>query len=376
MTQAIHHVQLNEKLQQCYDILDSIQKTYRNYNGEYIQLVQAHPQTMNNFFDAYEADILSNFKIYRIERKAEIEELLKQETERKQAKLEKAALKKLEQEQKAEEAKRAAEEAKGVKPTGKAPAKAQAKGKGGKDEKPVLDVPQLEVPKVIPYKSEMGNDYIKEGKNLDMISKICWGTFSTKFQQVYLSGNLKLAEAILSSYDKWIASSSSVAYFSTLNIMMDELTDGRFSVMYFYNTVEQKILRRINVNSLIGEAFDSKNHKGTETLKEFLAKIGIAFDGPYLSTYVGTLLRISNHILVRERAMYLSLAEKLQLPPNPLIIQDSPDFNEVIAVSKFTVTDHQTKIIEDQFIQNSNQEFMEKLNNMNLSNINFNIRSI
>jgi hypothetical protein len=187
---------------------------------------------------------------------------------------------------------------------------------------------------------------------------------------------VKLAEAILSSYDKWIASSSSVAYFSTLNIMMDELTNGRFSVMYFYNTVEQKILRRINVNTLIGEAFDSKNHNGSETLKEFLAKIGIAFDGPYLSTYVGTLLRISNHILVRERAMYLSLAEKLQLPPNPLIIQDSPDFNEVIAVSKFTVTDHQTKIIEDQFIQNSNQEFMEKLNNMNLSNINFNIRSI
>jgi hypothetical protein len=158
--------------------------------------------------------------------------------------------------------------------------------------------------------------------------------------------------------------------------MMDELTNGRFSVMYFYNTVEQKILRRINVNTLIGEAFDSKNHNGSETLKEFLSKIGIAFDGPYLSTYVGTLLRISNHILVRERAMYLSLAEKLQLPPNPLIIQDSPDFNEVIAVSKFTVTDHQTKIIEDQFIQNSNQEFMEKLNNMNLSNINFNIRSI
>lgn len=172
MTQAIHHVQLNEKLQQCYDILDSIQKTYRNYNGEYIQLVQAHPQTMNNFFDAYEADILSNFKIYRIERKAEIEELLKQETERKQAKLEKAALKKLEQEQKAEEAKRAAEEAKGVKPTGKAPAKAQAKGKGGKDEKPVLDVPQLEVPKVIPYKSEMGNDYIKERPLEEIVTKL------------------------------------------------------------------------------------------------------------------------------------------------------------------------------------------------------------
>ena len=43
MTQAIHHVQLNEKLKECFEILDAIQKTYRNYNGEYIQLVQAHP---------------------------------------------------------------------------------------------------------------------------------------------------------------------------------------------------------------------------------------------------------------------------------------------------------------------------------------------
>ena len=39
MTHAIHHVQLNEKLQNCFEILDSIQKTYRNYNDEYIKLV-------------------------------------------------------------------------------------------------------------------------------------------------------------------------------------------------------------------------------------------------------------------------------------------------------------------------------------------------
>lgn len=187
---------------------------------------------------------------------------------------------------------------------------------------------------------------------------------------------VKLAEAILSSYDKWLASATSIAYFSTLNTVLDELTNGRFSVMYFYNTVEQKILRRININTLIGEAFDPKLTQSNDTLKQFLDRLGISYDGPYLSTYVGTLLRISNHILLRERAMYLSLSERLQLSPNPLIIQDSPDFNEVLSISKFTVTDQQSKIIEDQFIQNSNQEFMDKLNTMNLSNINFNIRSI
>jgi hypothetical protein len=187
---------------------------------------------------------------------------------------------------------------------------------------------------------------------------------------------VKLAEAILGSYDKWINNASSVAYFSTLNTMLDELTNGRFSVMYFYNTIEQKILRRININTLIGESFIVKNDNTKDSLKEFLGRIGISYDGPYLSTYVGTLVRISNHILIRERAMYLSLSERLQLPCNPLISQDSPNFEEVIALSQFTVTDQQEKIIQNQFIHNSDEYFLEKLNNINLTNINFKIRSI
>lgn len=90
--------------------------------------------------------------------------MLKEETAKKQEKLEAKALKKLEAEAKAEEAKRLAEEAKTGKPAGKAPAKAPPKpgAKGGKDDKPQLDVPQLEVPKVTPFASEMGNNYIRE----------------------------------------------------------------------------------------------------------------------------------------------------------------------------------------------------------------------
>jgi len=126
---------------------------------------------MNTFFDFYEADILSSFKIFRAERRAEIEEILKEETLKKQQKLEKAALKKIEAEQKAEEAKRASEEAKGIKPAGKAPAKAPPKGKG-KDDKPVLDVPQLQVPKVTLFKSEMGNDYIRERPLAEIVTRL------------------------------------------------------------------------------------------------------------------------------------------------------------------------------------------------------------
>jgi hypothetical protein len=39
MKKAIHHVMLNEKLDECFGVLDSIQKTYRNYNMEYVKLI-------------------------------------------------------------------------------------------------------------------------------------------------------------------------------------------------------------------------------------------------------------------------------------------------------------------------------------------------
>lgn len=98
MTHAIHHVQLNEKLQECFDILDSIQRTYRNYNSEYVKIVQNHPDTMNQFYDDFEADCCGAFSIYKESRKEEIEEKLKLETEKKQAKLEAEALAKYEAE--------------------------------------------------------------------------------------------------------------------------------------------------------------------------------------------------------------------------------------------------------------------------------------
>ena len=65
MTHSIHHVQLNEKLQDCFDILDSIQRTYRSYNAEYIKIVQNNPDTMNQFYDDFEADICGTFSIYK-----------------------------------------------------------------------------------------------------------------------------------------------------------------------------------------------------------------------------------------------------------------------------------------------------------------------
>jgi hypothetical protein len=105
MKKAIHHVMLNEKLDECFGELDQIQKTYRNYNLEYVKLVENHPQTMTTFFNDFEADVCQQFKIHEAAKKADILDMLKRETEDKQAKLEAVALKEWEAKQREEESK-------------------------------------------------------------------------------------------------------------------------------------------------------------------------------------------------------------------------------------------------------------------------------
>jgi hypothetical protein len=64
MERAIHHVMLNEKLQECFGLLDQIQRTYRNYNDEYIKILVEYPNVMDSFFDEFEQAALGSFKRY------------------------------------------------------------------------------------------------------------------------------------------------------------------------------------------------------------------------------------------------------------------------------------------------------------------------
>lgn len=64
-------------------MLDKIQRSYRNYNVDYIKILNAHPDTMNEFYDDFEADMGGSFQIYKEERREEIQEKLRIETEKK-----------------------------------------------------------------------------------------------------------------------------------------------------------------------------------------------------------------------------------------------------------------------------------------------------
>lgn len=162
MERAIHHVMLNEKLQECFDLLDQIQRTYRNYNDEYIKILDNYPNQMDEFFEEFEQGGLGVFKRFPEDQRERIQELYEKETADAQAKLEAEALKKWEEEKKAEEAKQAEEAKEGGGAKGKKPAPAKG-GKGGKDaDKPNLDVETLPVPEIAAFESKMGQKYLVE----------------------------------------------------------------------------------------------------------------------------------------------------------------------------------------------------------------------
>lgn len=161
---------LNEKLADCFELLDQIQKTYRNYNDEYIKILNNYPNVMDGFYEEFEVASFGVFKRFPEEQKERIEELYTKETEQAQAKLEKEALRKYNEDKKAEEAKAAEDEKKkAADPKAK---KAAPKGKGKDDKGPQLDVPKLEVPPILEYESKMGQKLLYERSMSDIAEKL------------------------------------------------------------------------------------------------------------------------------------------------------------------------------------------------------------
>ena len=158
MKKAIHHVELNQKLNECFDLLDVITKTYRNFSTNYCQIVEDYPNVLENFYEKFERNWAEWFKWYGEDKREEIQILFQKETEERQRKLEEGALKKYEEEKKQEELKAKEEDDKN-KGAKKAPPKAPPK-KGKDADKPDLNVPQLEVPKIKEVTSSNGYKYL------------------------------------------------------------------------------------------------------------------------------------------------------------------------------------------------------------------------
>jgi len=159
MTKAIHHVELNQKLDECFKELDVITRMYRDFNKDYTEIVENFPDELETFYEKFERNCSECFKLFNEDKREEIKELFEKETAERQQKLEDEALRKYEEQKKQEELKAKEDEEKNPKGGKKAPAKAAPK-KGKEPEKPDLGVAQLEVPEVQEFTSSSGYKYL------------------------------------------------------------------------------------------------------------------------------------------------------------------------------------------------------------------------
>lgn len=159
MKKAIHHVELNQKLDECFKQLDVITRMYRDFNRDYIEIVENYPNELEEFFEKFERNCSQCFKLFDEGKREEIKQLFEKETAERQQKLEDEAMIKYEEEKKKEEQKLKEDEEKNPKGGKKAPAKAPPK-KGKEPDKPDLGVPQLQVPEIQEFISVNGYKYL------------------------------------------------------------------------------------------------------------------------------------------------------------------------------------------------------------------------
>jgi len=80
MKQAIHHVELNEKLELCFKKLDEITMKYRKYDGDYQEIVNKYPSILDMFYEEFEKECALNFKLFNEDQRDRIHWLFERET--------------------------------------------------------------------------------------------------------------------------------------------------------------------------------------------------------------------------------------------------------------------------------------------------------
>lgn len=146
MKKAIHHVELNEKLESCFAILDKITLTYRSYDTEYQAIVNNYPSILTQFYTDFEMDSATIFKLYPESARDKIWALFEKETAERQAQAEIEARKQWEETKRLEELKAAEEEKANPAAAGSKKKAAPAPAKAGKKDEPPYQVPKIEIP--------------------------------------------------------------------------------------------------------------------------------------------------------------------------------------------------------------------------------------
>jgi len=154
---------------------------------------------------------------------------------------------------------------------------------------------------------------------------------SIKNSQNYF-GNLNASEVKLavgyldSSYNFIEKESSPSGHLFALRYILDQMTEGRFSLLELFKTTEMKILRLLSFINLSESIFGDDGQNFKEILKDIF---DIDVGDMHVRLIYGTHLAISRHSLLINRSLYSQLSEKLGMPVDSRLFQDDITFEEI-----------------------------------------------
>lgn len=149
------------------------------------------------------------------------------------------------------------------------------------------------------------------------------------------SDKIRISNAYYGAYNRFITEIKRDSLAKSLVITLNSLTNNDFSLISMFYDLEMKISRRMLFIDLSNLTFTSKLEVDSEVKKvyegfiENVEKIfNIKFNEFYIETFYLSTVSISKHALNLDRAMYLSLSKKLQIPVKQVLFDDRNDMSE------------------------------------------------
>jgi hypothetical protein len=169
-------------------------------------------------------------------------------------------------------------------------------------------------------------DDILSDNNIDMVRA-----------KIYIS----LAEAS----SNWVSNSTTVAFTKATQSTLDEVTDGRYSKLYYLYNLEAKITQRKIVIQFLKMMTDTDD-TDFEAIKKL---INLQLDGIYINSYVGTFLNIALYTVQSQIEMYLALAKDLGVTP-PQGIDEIDTLADLAYSQKFHLQNQLNKYLTEDYL--------------------------
>lgn len=142
------------------------------------------------------------------------------------------------------------------------------------------------------------------------------------------TGNLVFADSFQYTLNDFIISQIRFATFSkSVTECLDEITQGKFSLINFKNNLETTISRSMHVLYLTSFLNNPSSIADVSPkIIQLMESLNIKYNSFYLKTCFHSTLAILQHKIILDRELYRAACSELQIDPSPYLFLEPTDF--------------------------------------------------